>query len=196
VQKRHNWNAQHCWRRRNRRSRLQAGERLFELERFIDRVPNELLDRGLAPRAKRALPEAAAEAFDAGDPDAARFERVAVQHLRSRLRQNLAHLRGSVRLEVVIAEHGHDGDAHLRQFVGENSGFLRKAGVREVAGDQQQIGRFRGLREERVKGARRGFGAVQVPHCGDAHKVSHGLSNVCLQKLSQGTSPGSLRIRD
>ena len=133
-----------------------------------------MLDRRLAPCAERALPEAAAETFDPGDPDAARFEGVAVQHLRPGLRENLADLGGFVRLEIVIAEHGHDRDMHLRQFVGEDSGFLREAGVREISSQQEQVGRFRGLGEERMEGTSGSLGAVQVSHRGNTYKVSHG----------------------
>ena len=42
-------------------------------ERFVDRLAHELLDRRFAPRRERALPEAAAESLDAGDPDAVRL---------------------------------------------------------------------------------------------------------------------------
>ena len=42
---------------------------------------DELLDDRLAPRRERALAEAAAETLDAGDADAVRLARVAVEHV-------------------------------------------------------------------------------------------------------------------
>jgi hypothetical protein len=49
----------------------QPGQRGFELERFVDRLVREVLDRRLAPWSERALAEPAAESFDARDTDTA-----------------------------------------------------------------------------------------------------------------------------
>src|SRR5713226_5237247 len=50
--------------------RAQPRQRGLELQRFLDRLMHEFLDDLLAPRAKRAPPEAAPEALHTGESDA------------------------------------------------------------------------------------------------------------------------------
>ena len=96
--------------------RAQPRERRFELQRFVDRLVHELLDDRLAPRAERALAEAAAESLDAGDADAVQLARVAVEHVEAGLGENLPHLVGLSRFEIVIAEHGGHRNPERRQL--------------------------------------------------------------------------------
>src|SRR5258706_7950083 len=59
--------------------RAKPRESRFELQCLVDGFADELLDDRFAPGTERALPEAAAEAFDAGDSDAVQLAGVAVE---------------------------------------------------------------------------------------------------------------------
>src|SRR3954466_12147446 len=67
----------------------QPRQRRLELEGLVDRFVHELLDDGLAPRRERVPSEAAAEALDAGDPDAGELARVAVEDDHAGVAQNM-----------------------------------------------------------------------------------------------------------
>ena len=60
-----------------------------------------------------------------------------------------------------------------RQLAREHARLLGQAVVGEVAGEQQHIGGFRDLREQRLKSALRGLRAVKIANRGDAHDSSH-----------------------
>ena len=60
--------------------RAQPRQRRLELQRLVDRLLDEVLDRLFAPRAERAAAEAAGKALDAGEADAVDFGRFAVEH--------------------------------------------------------------------------------------------------------------------
>ena len=106
----------------------QTRERGFELQRFVDRFPDEVLDDLFPPRSEGAPPEPAAEPLDAGKADPVDLCRVSVQHDHPGVRKNLDDLRLLSRLEVVIAE---DGDRRNLQRAGDLTGqracFFRQA---------------------------------------------------------------------
>ena len=156
--------------------RPQARERRLELQRFVDRFAHELLDDGFAPRTERALPEAAAESLDPGDADAVSLVRVAVEHDDAGVGENLTHLVALARFEIVVAENGDDRHVDRRQLARQHTRFIGQSVVGQVAGNQQDVGRFGNLREERLKGALRGFGAVQIAERGHAHHACHARS--------------------
>ena len=157
---------------------------------------HELLDDRLAPRAERAPAEAAAEPLDAGDADAVHLARVAVEDQRPRVDENLPDLVLLARLDVVIAEHRGDRDAK-RQLAREHARFLGQPVVGQIAGEQQHLGRFGDAREQGLKRALRGLGAVQIAKRGDAHDSLHSWRCV-LQELSQqnGRATGGLHRLD
>ena len=96
-------------------ARAQPRERRLELQRFVHRFAHELLDDRLAPRPERALAEAAAESLDARDPDAAHLARVPVEHGQAAVGENLTHLVGFTRLDIVVAQHGSGGNPQRRR---------------------------------------------------------------------------------
>ena len=121
----------------------QTRQRAFELERFVDGFMDELFDRRLAPRSQRALAESAAEAFDAGDADAAHFGRFAVEDGHAGVGEDLSDLVLMAGLMVVVAE---DGDGRLverRHFAREDAGLVRQTGIGQIAGEEQRIRRAR-----------------------------------------------------
>ena len=91
----------------------QPGQRRLQLQRFVHRRVDELLDDGFSPRPQRTLAEAAAETLHAGDPDAVDFARIAVEHHDAGVDEDLADLVFLSRLVVVVAEHrdNRHGDA-------------------------------------------------------------------------------------
>jgi len=101
--------------------RAQPRQRGFELQRLVDGLAHELLDDRLAPRAERALAEAAAETFHAGDADAAQLARVAVEHRKAGVGENPTHLIGLPRLDVVVAEHGRGRNPQCSDFLREDA---------------------------------------------------------------------------
>jgi hypothetical protein len=140
----------------------QAPKRRFELERLVDRLTDELLDDRLSPGTEGAFAESPAETLDAGDADAQQLAGIAVQHMESGLDENLRHFVRLPRLDVVIAKHGRHWNPQRRQFLRQHARFFGQTVVGQVACQQQQVGRLGNAREQRLKGALRGFGAVEV----------------------------------
>src|SRR5262245_57618638 len=95
---------------RNPLRRAQPRQRRFELQRFVHGLLHERLDRGLSPRAERAASEAAAEALHAGEADAPDFRRFPVEHGDAGIPKDLHDFTLLAALEVVIAQHGDDGN--------------------------------------------------------------------------------------
>ena len=86
----------------------QAGQRRFELQRFVHRFLYEMFDDLLAPRAECAAAEAARKPFDAREADAVHFGRFAVEDRHARVGEDLGDLVLLPRLVVVVAEDGED----------------------------------------------------------------------------------------
>ena len=84
----------------------QPRERRFQLQRLVDRLLDELLDRRLAPGSERAPAEAAGEPLDAGEADPVHLDGVAVEHLMPASTRICADLVLLARLVVVVAQHG------------------------------------------------------------------------------------------
>ena len=149
----------------------QTRERRLELERFLDRLVHEVLDDLLAPRPERAAAESAAEAANAGEADAAKLPRVAVEHVDADVGEDprdLAFLSG---LEVVIPEHGDDGDFRRREILREDARLFGQAVVGEIAAQHQHVGRLGDLAEQRLKASLRGLRVVDVAQRGEADDV-------------------------
>src|SRR5438105_2849320 len=101
--------------------RAQPAQRRLELEGFVDRLADELLDDGLAPGSERPLPEPAAESFHAGDADALELTRVAVKQRNPRVGQNLGDVLRLSRFEVVVAENRRNRHAQRRHLLLEHA---------------------------------------------------------------------------
>ncbi len=155
----------------NQLCRAQPGERRFELQRLVHRFADELLDDGFAPRTERSLPEPAAEALHTGDADAAQLARIAVEDDNSGVGEDLADLIGLARFEIVIPQHRGHWHPQRGHFPGEHARLIGQAIVGQVARDQQDVGRLRNPRKERLKSALRGPGAMRITHRRDTHHV-------------------------
>src|SRR5258705_13659833 len=75
---------------RDARLRAEPGERAFELERFVNGLLHERLDRVLAPRPERAAPEAAGKTLHAGKADPVHLGRLAIEDRYAGADQDLA----------------------------------------------------------------------------------------------------------
>ena len=137
---------------------------------------HELLDRRLAPRAQRASAESAREPFHAGDPDAMHFAGVTIEHREPGVGEDVRHFLLAARFVVVIAENGHTRHAQRGQFAREDPRFFGLAGVGEIAGKQEHVGRFGDLREERLELADGRPGAVKVAERGHDEQACEVLS--------------------
>ena len=155
----------------------QARQRRLQLQRFVDGFAHELLDDRFAPRTERARAETAAESLDAGDADAQGFVRVAIEHDDAGVSENLPHFVALARFEIVVAENGHDRQMNRRQLARKHARFIGESVVRQVAGDQQKVGRFGNLREERLKRALRCPGAMEIGDRGDTYAVRHAITS-------------------
>ena len=132
----------------------QPRERGLELERFLHRLVDEVLDDLLAPRAQRAAAEPAAEAADAGEPDAAELPRVAVEHVHADV------ARGSCRSLSPRPPRSRDCRARAttgmftcaRSFA-SNARFVGEAVVGEIAAQHEHVGGLGDLREQRLQAA-------------------------------------------
>src|SRR6185295_4900089 len=119
----------------------QARQRGLQLQRLVHRLAHEVLDDVLSPGAEGAPSEAAAESFDAGEPDALYLGGVAVQHPDAAIAEHLLDLLLPAALEVVVAEHGDDRDVHRRvDLARELLRLLDLAVIRQVAAEQQHVG--------------------------------------------------------
>ena len=149
--------------------RAQARQRGLELQRLVDRFLDEALDRPLAPGPERAAAEAAAEPFDAREPDAVDLGGFAVEDRHAGIGQNLADLVLVAAFIVVVAEHGDDGNVdRRRQLAGEDARLFRKSVVGKIPAQDQDVGRLADLREELMKDALRAFRHVNVADRGNA----------------------------
>jgi signal transduction histidine kinase len=154
--------------------RPEPRKRRLELQRLVHRLAHKLLDDRFAPRSKRSLTEPAAKAFRTRDADALQLAGVAVEHGDTRVRENLPDLPVFPRFDVVVAEDRGHWNPQRAQLARENLRFVRQAVVGEVASHQQHVSRLADPREERLKAALGGLGAVEVANCGDAHDaISH-----------------------
>ncbi len=159
--------------------RAQAGERSLELERLVEGLAHEGLDRGLAPGAEGVAAEAAAEALDAGEADPEQLDRLTVEQLHAGVEQHVAELGRVPRLEVVVAEHRDDRGLDVGELADQHLGLLDRAVVGQVAGQHQDVGRQRRLLGDRRQQALRAAGDVQVAERGDADgagRVGHEAS--------------------
>ena len=121
----------------------------------------ELLDDVLAPGAERTAPEPARESFHAGEPDPEDLGRVAVEHDDAGVGDDPPDLVLLPRFEVVVAEHRDRRNLHRRgELLDERARFVRETVVRQVAAEDEHVGRFGDLREERLQSSRRGRAAV------------------------------------
>ena len=59
-------------------------------------------------------PESSGKPFDPREPDALHFARIAIEHAHAMVDQNLMNLTLGAGFEIVVAQNGHDRDAHRR----------------------------------------------------------------------------------
>src|SRR5262249_16350534 len=107
----------------------------------------------LAPRPERALTEAAAETFDAGDPDTLQLAAVAIEDGQTGVGENRTDLVRLARLDVVIAEYSRGRHTQRRQFTGKHPRLVAQAVVGEVACKDEDVRGVADAREYRLKGA-------------------------------------------
>src|SRR5262252_738116 len=94
--------------------RRQARERGLELERFLNRLVDEVLYDFLTPGPERSAAESPAEPSDPSEANAAKLPRVAVEHVDADVVEDFGDIRFLPRFEVVIPEHRDDGDLRRR----------------------------------------------------------------------------------
>src|SRR5688572_15687186 len=147
----------------------QAREGRLELQRFVDRLLHESLDRPFAPRPERPAPEAAAKTLDSGEADAMDLGRFTIEDRHPGVRENLPDFILVAALVIMIAEDGDDGNVHRGgQLSGENACLFRQPVVGEVATEDQDIRAGADLREHRVKDPLRRLRDVNIADRGDA----------------------------
>ena len=149
---------------------LESRQRRLELQRFLYRLVHEVLDDLFAPRTERATPKATAESANSGEPDAAKFPRVSVQHVDADVSQDLTDVTLLTRLEVVIPQHADHRDLDRRQVLRQHTRLFRQPIVSEVATQDKHVGRFRDLIEERLEAPLRALGIVNV---GERRQTNH-----------------------
>ena len=106
--------------------------------------------------------EAAAESFDAGDADARKLARIAVEYLHARVAQHVHQLSRLAGFEIVIAEHGRRRHPQRGQLLREHGGLLGQAVIGEIAGEHGNISGLVHAGEERLERALRRLGAMEV----------------------------------
>ena len=152
--------------------RAQPRQRGLELQRLLDRLVDELLDDLLAPRAELPAPEAAAEAFHAGEADALDLVHAAVEHRHAGVREDLHDLVLVAGLEVVIAEDADGRDAQRRgDLLGQDLRLLDRAVVGEVAAHQEHVGLTGRRFEQRVHASQPRLFDVDVGDRGDPERL-------------------------
>ena len=164
---------------RHERARPQPCERRLELERFVHRLTHELLDYAFAPRRKRVLAEPTAEAFDPRHADAGKLACVALEHHETGVSHDRRDLFGVAGLKIVIAQDGRGRHSKRPELFRQHASFVLQSVVREVAGDEQHIGRFPYAVEDRLEGALRRSRTVQVSqrgHADDGRSHARGCS--------------------
>src|SRR5262249_509883 len=110
---------------------------------------DEALHDVLAPGLQRSLAEPAAEPLGAGEPHALDLDGVTVQHRDSCLAEDGLHLLYLTGLVVVIAQHADDGRVlRGRHLLDEDPRLFGEAQVRQVAAENDGLGRTRHGREE------------------------------------------------
>ena len=156
----------------------QPRHRALQLQRLVDRLVDERLDRVLAPRAERPRPKASAEPLDPGEADPLDLDGVAVQHLDAALAEDPGHLVLLAGLEVVIAEDRHDRHADAAQLADQDVGLLGQAVVAQVAAEDQDVGMLGDGGEDRLQRALRVLRAVDVANRRQPHRSVRALLNL------------------
>lgn len=152
----------------------QPRQRRFELQRFVDRFANELLDDRFAPRPKRALAEAAAESLDACDANPVRLVRIAIKHDEPGVGHDLPHLVTLARFDVVVTENSDRRHTDRRQLARQHTRFVRESIIGQVAGNEQDVRGFGDFCKERLKRSLRCLGAMEIGDRGHAQHSGHG----------------------
>jgi hypothetical protein len=133
---------------RDARLRAQASERGFELQRLVDSLLHEQLDRLFAPGSERAATKPAGESLDARKSDALDFGGLAVENRHACIDEDLTDLVLLSAFVVVVPEHGNDWNLHRRaELASENARFVRQPVIGKVATQHQNIGVVADLRE-------------------------------------------------
>src|SRR4029077_21162542 len=110
--------------------RERKGKGRLELERLVDRLLDEELDRLLTPRPQRTAPETTGKPLDPGKPHAPYLRHFAIEHGDAGVRQDAPDFVLLAALVVVVAQHGYDRNLHGRgQFAREYPRLIRKAVV-------------------------------------------------------------------
>jgi hypothetical protein len=119
--------------------RPQPGQRGLELQGLVDGRAHERLDRLLAPRLQRELAEAAGEAFRAGEADARDLDGRPVEDGHVGLSENLRHVGGGIRLEVVVAQHRDLRHLDGPKLLGQDPRLVGETAIGEIAAQREHV---------------------------------------------------------
>jgi hypothetical protein len=140
----------------------------LQLERLVQRLLDEQLDRFFPPRAEGPPAEPAGEPLHTREPDPAYLVGAPVEHVHARVAQDPAQLGDLPRLVVVVSEHGDRGHGGPAEHPREPPGLLGIAGIGQVAAEREHVRPVRQSVEQRPK--RRtvtGPAEMEVGHRGD-----------------------------
>src|SRR5437763_16209379 len=113
-------------------------ERGLELQRLVDRLAHEALDRLLTPGAEHVFTKSAPEPLDAGEADAADLVALAVEDRDARFSEDALHLVLLPRLVIMVAEHGEGRDAERRAgHRREDARLVGESVVGQVAAEEE-----------------------------------------------------------
>ncbi len=161
----------------------------LELHGLVDRFLNEGFDGLFAPGAQSAPAEAAGEPACAGEADSAHFNGITIEQDDAGLGQDSPDFVFTAGLEVVIAEHGDDGQ--LRgdgQLLDQELCLLGQAVVREVSAQHNYIRELIGLFEQRANQPAGILAAVNIADGRNSHEHS-GSGHHSLRMIERPTTP-------
>ena len=118
-------------------------------------------------------PETTDKPLDPGEADALDHVGRPVKHDDAGVFENPRNRVGLAGLEIVIAQDAEHGDALQGQLerIHQQTGFLGKAVISQIATQQQNVGGLGRLCKHTRQLFSAGFGAVDVPHGRDPHAI-------------------------
>src|ERR1700757_5364035 len=120
--------------------RAQLRHSALEFQRFINRSAHESFYLGLTKRCKYAASKATNKTLGSCEAHTIALVRAAVENLDSLGRHHAHQLRLAATLVIVISQHRYRRNSEPNQRVQERFHLRRLAKIREVAGQDQQVG--------------------------------------------------------
>lgn len=128
-------------------------ERRLELQCFVDRLADEVLDDVLAPGPKGATAKTTRETLDAGKAHAMDFGAVAIEHRHTGVDQNLADLDLLAGFEIMVAKNAHYRDLHPRSDLArERPRLVCESVIGQIPAEDKDVGALGDLCEQRLQG--------------------------------------------